>query len=232
MPSVGRCGVVRLQMKFGHVDGMHCIIYGSPILVKIKSVALYNCRTVYVSVFIYHCIYISLYSYITVFIYLCIHISLYLCITVFIYMSLYLYIQCLLHVPQKLTLQSSALYASLKAPKINSALLLYSTSVVFCNLNTVILCEVKIYFSTEFISQSVNVMPTTLLTVRHFRVPPRSGWDMRSSGLLRSQQWQFFTDVSGQPIGTIGNQNRVKNLEDGTDRLSRNVGKELPLHVV
>jgi len=47
MLSVGRCGVARLQMKFGHMDGMHCIIDVISILVKIKSVALYNCRTVY-----------------------------------------------------------------------------------------------------------------------------------------------------------------------------------------
>jgi len=26
---------------------------------------------------------------------------------------------------------------------------------------------------------------------------------MRSSGSLRSEWWQFLTDVSGQPIGTI-----------------------------
>jgi len=36
-------------MKFGHMDGMHCILVGTSILVKIKSVALYNCRTVYVA---------------------------------------------------------------------------------------------------------------------------------------------------------------------------------------
>ena len=47
MLSVGRCGVARLQMKYGHMDGMHCIIDITSILVKIKSVALYNCRTVY-----------------------------------------------------------------------------------------------------------------------------------------------------------------------------------------
>jgi len=48
MLSVGRCGVARLQMKFGHMDGMHCIIDGTSILVKIKSVALCNCQTVYI----------------------------------------------------------------------------------------------------------------------------------------------------------------------------------------
>ena len=47
MLSVGRCGVARLQMKFGHMDGMHCTIDITSILVKIKSVELYNCRTVY-----------------------------------------------------------------------------------------------------------------------------------------------------------------------------------------
>jgi len=26
MLSVGRCGVARLQMKVGHMDGMHCFI--------------------------------------------------------------------------------------------------------------------------------------------------------------------------------------------------------------
>ena len=46
MLSVGRCGVAKLQMKFGHMDGMHCIIDGTTVLVKIKSVALYNCQTV------------------------------------------------------------------------------------------------------------------------------------------------------------------------------------------
>jgi len=43
MFSVGRCGVARLQMKFVHMDGMHCIIDDTSVLVKIKSVALYNC---------------------------------------------------------------------------------------------------------------------------------------------------------------------------------------------
>ena len=48
MLSMGHCGVAGLQMKFGHMDGMHCIIDVTSILVKIKSVALYNCRTAYI----------------------------------------------------------------------------------------------------------------------------------------------------------------------------------------
>jgi hypothetical protein len=46
---VGHCSVARLQMKAGHMDGMHCFIDGTSILVKIKSVSLYNCQTVYMS---------------------------------------------------------------------------------------------------------------------------------------------------------------------------------------
>jgi hypothetical protein len=50
MLSVVRCGFARLQMKVGHMDGMHCIIDGTSILVKIKSVASYNCQTVWISI--------------------------------------------------------------------------------------------------------------------------------------------------------------------------------------
>ena len=28
-------------------------------------------------------------------------------------------------------------------------------------------------------------------------------WVLRSSGILRSAEWQFRTDVSGQPIGSV-----------------------------
>ena len=48
MLGVGRCGVARLQMKVGHMDGMHCFIDSTSVLVKIKSFSLYNCRIVYV----------------------------------------------------------------------------------------------------------------------------------------------------------------------------------------
>ena len=40
-----------------------------------------------------------------------------------------------------------------------------------------------------------------------------------SSGMLRSVGW-LSSDVSGQPVGPI------LTLEDGTDRLSRNVGSK------
>ena len=47
---------------------------------------------------------------------------------------------------------------------------------------------------------------------------------VENSGLLRSEEWYFLTDVSGQPIVPIQGI-----LEYGTDWLSRNAGKELPL---
>jgi len=42
-----------------------------------------------------------------------------------------------------------------------------------------------------------------LMTLRDFRLPSRSWWEPRFSGLLRSEWWQFITDVSGQTIGPI-----------------------------
>jgi hypothetical protein len=82
--------------------------------------------------------------------------------------------------------------------------------------------------------------------------------DLRSSWISRPLDWQVFTDVSEQPIGPIFKvkkssvptfrdnlsftSSRVKKsekkafflnfliLEDGTDRLSRNVGTALPLN--
>ena len=38
-----------------------------------------------------------------------------------------------------------------------------------------------------------------------------------------------FTDVSEQPIGPVLRVQESKKPEDGTERLSRNVGKKLPL---
>jgi len=62
---------------------------------------------------------------------------------------------------------------------------------------------------------------------------------VRSSGLLHSVQWNFCTDVSGHPFGPILKGSEVYDkellfdlliLEDGTDRLSPDVGTELPLY--
>jgi hypothetical protein len=50
---------------------------------------------------------------------------------------------------------------------------------------------------------------------------------MRSFGIVLSVEWQFITDVSGQPIVPFF---KDKTLEDGTDRLSRNVGNNLPFY--
>jgi hypothetical protein len=39
--------------------------------------------------------------------------------------------------------------------------------------------------------------------LRDFRLPPPCSWGLRSSGMLRSVDWQLVTEVSGQPIGPI-----------------------------
>jgi len=59
--------------------------------------------------------------------------------------------------------------------------------------------------------------------------------ELRSSGLLCSEYWQFLTDDSGHPINPIFKVQELLDsfefltLEDGTDRLSPIVGKKLPL---
>jgi hypothetical protein len=46
---------------------------------------------------------------------------------------------------------------------------------------------------------------------------------MRSSGILRSIEWSYRTEVSGLLVGRIF---KFLTLEDETDRLSQNVGTE------
>jgi hypothetical protein len=61
---------------------------------------------------------------------------------------------------------------------------------------------------------------------------------MRSCRVLRIVYWQFLTDVSGQRFGPIFKSQELHEdldfltREDGTGRLSRNVGKELSLYPV
>jgi len=53
---------------------------------------------------------------------------------------------------------------------------------------------------------------------------------LRSSGMLRSVDRYLFTDVSGQSLSRLqGSGSRPFILEDGTDRLSRNVGKSVQI---
>jgi len=65
--------------------------------------------------------------------------------------------------------------------------------------------------------------------VRDFRLPPQYIWVLHSFGMLRSVNWQLVTDVSGQTINPICKGQAVHSfsLEDGTDNLSRHVGKYL-----
>jgi hypothetical protein len=60
---------------------------------------------------------------------------------------------------------------------------------------------------------------------------------MRPYGILLGVDGEYHTDVSGQPIGPIFKGQVVfafldyLMLEDGTDRLSRSVGMELPIPI-
>jgi len=53
-------------------------------------------------------------------------------------------------------------------------------------------------------------------------------------GILSSIEWWFPTEVSGHPIGPIAKGQALipicLTVEDGTDKLSRNVGKKLPIY--
>jgi hypothetical protein len=67
-----------------------------------------------------------------------------------------------------------------------------------------------------------------------FRLPLPCLRDLRSAGILRSVEWQSFTDVSGKHVGPIFKGQEVQEvhfltLEDGADTFFRNVGKGLPL---
>jgi len=39
--------------------------------------------------------------------------------------------------------------------------------------------------------------------LHYFGLPPRCKLDLRSSGILRSVEWWFAKEVSGQPLGPI-----------------------------
>ena len=54
------------------------------------------------------------------------------------------------------------------------------------------------------IQQSQSVLPKHFnLPMRDLKFQPRLKWDLRSFGILRRVEWQFVTDVSGQPIGPL-----------------------------
>ena len=63
--------------------------------------------------------------------------------------------------------------------------------------------------------------------MRDFNLPPRSNSDLRSSGSLLG----YYAAYGGKSLSTFWDNLSVpSNLEDGTDKLSRNVGKVLPLY--
>jgi hypothetical protein len=79
----------------------------------------------------------------------------------------------------------------------------------------------------------------TKIYMRDFRLPLRCSCGLRSSGMLRCLSWHLVTDVSGQHTGPILKGKAVPEafffdwliLEDGLDKLSRNVGNGLTTYV-
>lgn len=57
------------------------------------------------------------------------------------------------------------------------------------------------------------------------------GWEPRCFGIVHSVEWQFRSDISGQPMGPLfKGQAEWLPLEDKIDRLSRNVSNKLALY--
>jgi len=82
-------------------------------------------------------------------------------------------------------------------------------------------------------TQLANAVPIwKAFWMRDFRLPPRSGRELRSSGLLRNVYDNYYRRV-GTTYRSHLQGSRIQELltlENGTDRLYRNIGKELPLH--
>lgn len=70
------------------------------------------------------------------------------------------------------------------------------------------------------------VRPQDVMGKRYFRLPPRCSWGLCSSEMLRCISRYLVTDVSGWPISPLD----FLSPEDGTDRLSWNVGNRLPIY--
>ena len=76
---------------------------------------------------------------------------------------------------------------------------------------------------------------TRRIFCRDCRLPARDRRELCCNGLLRREQWQLLTDVSAQPIRSHLQGSRIEKAfgflkpKNGTNRLSRNVGKKLSL---
>ena len=64
----------------------------------------------------------------------------------------------------------------------------------------------------------------------HFRLPPRSKWDLRSFGILRRVYLNSIPMFRDNHSVTSSRVNGFLTFENGTDSLSQTVGNELPLY--
>jgi hypothetical protein len=56
-----------------------------------------------------------------------------------------------------------------------------------------------------------------MIMMRQTRLPLRCQWELGSFGILRSVEWPFRADVSGQPVGTIFKGQAVQDDDDDDD---------------
>jgi hypothetical protein len=64
---------------------------------------------------------------------------------------------------------------------------------LICNI-----CHSHCFRTTGLLGPKLAFKTRNIVTIRDFRLQPRSRWELRSSGLLVCGYWQFISEVSGQ----------------------------------
>jgi hypothetical protein len=72
--------------------------------------------------------------------------------------------------------------------------------------------EHTVFHQLSDFKKIVMMVAVRSFEMRDFRLPLRCKGDLHSSGILRSADWLFLTDVSGQPIIFIFNGQAVSVL--------------------
>jgi hypothetical protein len=78
--------------------------------------------------------------------------------------------------------------------------------------------------ATSTLNWRLHIPRTVIFIISWFRLLPQGKWHLRCVGILCNVEFYFLTDFSGQPIGP------TYKRQGGTDRLSRNVCKNLPFY--
>jgi len=75
-------------------------------------------------------------------------------------------------------------------------LMLWATSVVQCSVH-------KQTFTLNSLHNATCFGHFWVEEIHDFRLPSRCKWDLRSSGLLHSVNWQLLTDMSRETVGHV-----------------------------